>query len=92
MGGDAIKLSGWHSGGILTPFPATVAAGVVLWLNADQFFHALGTAATQAGGLFAAQYGSMVKRMHAGKAAQSVSDLIEAMRGTGRGAALLPTN
>src|SRR5687767_9429127 len=32
MRGDAIKLNGWHSGGILTPFPATVAAGVVLGL------------------------------------------------------------
>ena len=71
MRGDDIKLNGWHSGGILTTFPAAIAAGVVLGLNSDQFFHALGIAGTQAGGLFAAQYGSMVKRMHAGKAAQS---------------------
>ncbi len=71
MRGDDIKLNGWHSGGILTTFPAAIAAGVVLGLSSDQFFHALGIAGTQAGGLFAAQYGSMVKRMHAGKAAQS---------------------
>ena len=33
--------------------------------------HALGIAGTQAAGLMAAQYGAMVKRMHAGRAAQS---------------------
>jgi 2-methylcitrate dehydratase PrpD len=33
--------------------------------------HALGIAATQAGGLMASQYGSMVKRMHHGRASQS---------------------
>ena len=33
--------------------------------------HALGIAGTQASGLMAAQFGAMVKRMHAGRAAQS---------------------
>jgi 2-methylcitrate dehydratase PrpD len=33
--------------------------------------HALGIAGTQASGLMAAQYGAMVKRMHAGRASQS---------------------
>ena len=33
--------------------------------------HALGIAGTQAAGLMAAQYGAMVKRMHAGRSAQS---------------------
>jgi 2-methylcitrate dehydratase PrpD len=33
--------------------------------------HALGIAGTQAAGLMAAQYGAMVKRMHAGRASQS---------------------
>src|ERR1019366_6192936 len=33
--------------------------------------HALGIAGTQSAGLMAAQYGSMVKRMHAGRSAQS---------------------
>jgi aconitate decarboxylase len=37
----------------------------------DQTVHALGIAGTQAAGLMAAQYGAMVKRMHAGRAAQS---------------------
>jgi 2-methylcitrate dehydratase PrpD len=37
----------------------------------DQTVHALGIAGTQSSGLMAAQYGAMVKRMHAGRAAQS---------------------
>src|SRR6185312_11857784 len=36
-----------------------------------QTVHALGIAGTQSAGLMAAQYGAMVKRMHAGRAAQS---------------------
>jgi 2-methylcitrate dehydratase PrpD len=42
-----------------------------LKLNVDQTVHALGIAGTQAAGLMAAQYGAMVKRMHAGRTAQS---------------------
>jgi aconitate decarboxylase len=42
-----------------------------LRLSADRAVHALGIAGTQAAGLMAAQYGAMVKRMHAGRAAQS---------------------
>ena len=33
--------------------------------------HALGIAGTQSAGLMAAQYGAMVKRMHAGRSSQS---------------------
>ena len=40
-------------------------------LDAEQTVHALGIAGTQAAGLMAAQYGAMVKRMHAGRSAQS---------------------
>ena len=36
-----------------------------------QTVHALGIAGTQAAGLMAAQYGAMVKRMHAGRSSQS---------------------
>ena len=71
MRGEQMGVNGWHSGGIVAPFPAAIAAGIVLGLNSDQFFHALGIAGTQACGLMAAQYGSMVKRMHHGKGAQS---------------------
>ena len=40
-------------------------------LDAGKAVHALGIAGTQASGLMAAQYGAMVKRMHAGRASQS---------------------
>src|SRR4029077_19459826 len=40
-------------------------------LSNEQAVHALGIAGTQSSGLMAAQYGAMVKRMHAGRAAQS---------------------
>jgi aconitate decarboxylase len=71
MNGDEMIIKGWHSPGIFGPFAASVAAGVVLGLDADQQFHALGIAGTQASGLMAAQFGSMVKRMQCAKNAQS---------------------
>src|SRR4029077_13405285 len=42
-----------------------------LKLDAEKTVHALGFAGTQAAGLMAAQYGAMVKRMHAGRSSQS---------------------
>src|SRR5215468_10126336 len=62
---------GWHSGATLGVFSAGAAAARGLGLDAEQCVHALGIAGTQAAGLMAAQYGAMVKRMHAGRAAQS---------------------
>src|SRR4029077_2539482 len=52
-------------------FSSAAAASSALHLSKEQTVHALGIAGTQASGLMAAQYGSMVKRMHAGHAAQS---------------------
>src|SRR5678815_2245228 len=52
-------------------FLAAAGAARALRLSADATVHALGIAGTQAAGLMAAQYGAMVKRMHAGRAAQS---------------------
>jgi 2-methylcitrate dehydratase PrpD len=71
MNGEHTVVLGWHSPAIVSSFPAAIAAGVVLGLNSDQFFHALGIAGTQASGLMAAQYGSMVKRMQCAKGSQS---------------------
>ena len=71
MRGEQMLLNGWHSGSIIAPFPAAISSGIVLGLSSDQFYHALGIAGTQASGLMAVQYGSMVKRMHHGKGAQS---------------------
>ncbi len=62
---------GWHSGATVGIFSAAAGAARGLGLNADQTVHALGIGGTQSSGLMAAQYGAMVKRMHAGRAAQS---------------------
>jgi 2-methylcitrate dehydratase PrpD len=62
---------GWHSGATVGVFSAAAGAARALGLSADQAVHALGIAGTQSAGLMAAQYGAMVKRMHAGRAAQS---------------------
>ena len=62
---------GWHSGATVGVFSAASGAAAALHLSAEQSVHALGIAGTQSSGLMAAQYGAMVKRMHAGRAAQS---------------------
>jgi len=62
---------GWHSGATLGVFSAAAGAARGLKLTPDQTVHALGIAGTQSAGLMAAQYGAMVKRMHAGRSSQS---------------------
>jgi aconitate decarboxylase len=62
---------GWHSGATVGVFSAAAGAAAGLRLSADKTVHALGIAGTQAAGLMAAQYGAMVKRMHAGRSSQS---------------------
>ena len=62
---------GWHSGATVGVFSAVSGAAAALRLSSAQAVHALGIAGTQSSGLMAAQYGAMVKRMHAGRAAQS---------------------
>jgi aconitate decarboxylase len=62
---------GWHSGATVGVFSAAAGAARALSLDAAATVHALGIAGTQSSGLMAAQYGAMVKRMHAGRAAQS---------------------
>jgi 2-methylcitrate dehydratase PrpD len=52
-------------------FAAAAAASAGLRLDESQTIDALGIAGTQSSGLMAAQYGAMVKRVHAGHAAQS---------------------
>ena len=70
MGPEHIA-QGWHSGATLGVFSAAAGAARGLGLDAEQTVHALGIAGTQAAGLMAAQYGAMVKRMHAGRSSQS---------------------
>src|SRR5256885_13908684 len=62
---------GWHSGATLGVFSAGAGAARGLALDAQKTIHALGISGTQAAGLMAAQYGAMVKRMHAGRSSQS---------------------
>ena len=62
---------GWHSGATVGVFAAAAAASRGLNLDPEKTIHALGIAGTQSAGLMAAQYGAMVKRMHAGRASQS---------------------
>src|SRR3990172_213134 len=68
--GEGFAVQGWHSG-TLAVFPAAVAAASALRLSEEKTVHALGIAGTQASGLMAAQFGAMVKRMHAGRSSQS---------------------
>jgi aconitate decarboxylase len=70
MGPEHIA-QGWHSGATLGVFSAAAGAARGLRLDVEKTVHALGIAGTQAAGLMAAQYGAMVKRMHAGRASQS---------------------
>ena len=70
MGPEHIA-QGWHSGATLGVFSAAAGAARGLALDTERTVHALGIAGTQAAGLMAAQYGAMVKRMHAGRSSQS---------------------
>ena len=62
---------GWHTGATLGVFSSCAAASRAIGLSEEQTVHAIGIAGTQAAGLMAAQFGAMVKRMHAGRSAQS---------------------
>jgi 2-methylcitrate dehydratase PrpD len=70
MGQEHI-VQGVHSGATVGVFSAAADAAAALRLPANTVVHALGIAGTQAAGLMAAQYGAMVKRMHAGRSARS---------------------
>lgn len=60
----------WHPTGTAATFGAAVAAGSLLKLNAAQMLDALGTAGTQASGLWEFNSdGAMSKHLHPGKAA-----------------------
>lgn len=67
----ALFLNGFHPQGVTGTFVAAATAGRMLGLGADAMTHALGIAGSLGSGLMAAQEGAMVKRLHAGRAAQS---------------------
>ncbi|MCC6318913.1 MAG: MmgE/PrpD family protein [Gemmatimonadaceae bacterium] len=59
----------WHPTGTVATFGAAVAAGSLLRLDANQMLHALGSAGTQAAGLWEFNVdGAMSKALHPGKA------------------------
>ena len=66
--GELVTARGWHGTGVFGRIGAAAAAGVLLKLDIAATVNALGTAATQAGGL-TASFGTMAKPFHAGKAA-----------------------
>ncbi|MFQ5804704.1 MAG: MmgE/PrpD family protein, partial [Candidatus Methylomirabilales bacterium] len=70
-GGASQLRRGFHPSGTTGTFAAGAAAAKMLRLDEERTLHALGIAGTQGAGLMAAQTGSMVKRMHPGRAAQS---------------------
>ncbi|MGH7678556.1 MAG: MmgE/PrpD family protein, partial [Gemmatimonadaceae bacterium] len=62
----------WHPTGTAATFGAAVAAGSLLKLSADKLLDALGTAGTQAAGLWEFNAdGTMSKHLHPGKAAMN---------------------
>ncbi|MQA76892.1 MAG: MmgE/PrpD family protein [Streptosporangiales bacterium] len=69
--GPSMLGRGWHNNGVLGVFASASAASRVLRLDPAATRNALGVAGSLAAGLMASQYGSMVKRMHAGHAAQT---------------------
>ncbi len=66
----SLFLNGFHPQGTSGAFVAAATAGKLLGLDAEQMQNALGIAGSMAAGLMAAQEGAMVKRLHAGRAAQ----------------------
>lgn len=69
--GSQMLSRGWHSGAVFGTHASAAAAGKLHELNACAFEDALGLAGTQSGGLMAAQFEAMSKRMHHGFASRS---------------------
>ena len=66
------RLRGWHLTGVCGTFGAAAATAVLLGFDAERTAWALGLAGTQSAGLFAFNAdGSMSKRFHPGRSAQS---------------------
>jgi len=66
--GNRMQAAGFHPTAVFGRLSAAAAAGVLLDHTADQAAHALGIAATTAGGL-TTSFGTMGKPLHSGKAA-----------------------
>lgn len=64
---------GFHTTGIAGPVAATLAAGIVMGFDSRRLHSAIGVACSSASGIkaFTQGTGGMVKRMHAGRAAEA---------------------
>ncbi len=72
LGAKAHRMKGWHATGTCGTLGAAAGCAKLLGLNAEQTADALGLAGTQSSGLWAfTADGSMSKRLHPGRAAQS---------------------
>jgi 2-methylcitrate dehydratase PrpD len=69
--GTGHLVQGFHPTGTNGTVAAAAAAGRAIGLDPQMMMQAISIGATQAAGLMAAQFESMVKRMHAGRAAQA---------------------
>jgi 2-methylcitrate dehydratase PrpD len=69
--GSQMLSRGWHSGPVFGTHTAAMTAGKLCGLDAAALEDALGMAATQSGGLMAAQYEADSKRMQHGFAARN---------------------
>jgi len=67
---DPHHQKGWHPSAVFGPIAAAAASAVLRRLDAAQASHALGIAASLAGGVVA-NFGTMTKPFHVGRAAQS---------------------
>jgi len=65
---DHLHSKGWHPTAVLGPLGASAAAAHALGLDASAVAHALGLAASHGGGVMA-NFGTMTKPYHAGRAA-----------------------
>lgn len=72
VGAKAHRMKGWHATGTCGTLGAAAACSKLLGLNMEWTANALGLAGTQSSGLWAfTADGSMSKRLHSGRAAQS---------------------
>ncbi len=69
--GSEMLSRGWHSGPVFGTHTSAMVAGKLRGLDAARLEDALGMAGTQSGGLMAAQYEAMSKRMQHGFAARN---------------------
>ena len=67
---DHMYEKGWHPTAVLGPVGAAAASAHVLGLDVEKATHAIGLSASHSGGLMA-NFGSMAKAYHAGRAAEA---------------------